>query len=246
MSAATPPPEEPPGGSPADPGRLDPDRAIEAARRAAGARPEFPRAEPVIDTRRYQRMIGGFGLLLLVAFSIYLYARGGSTTPGVPPGQRLHNFVAPLATSDLDVPANPHPRCNPRRPARRGLNVCGRRPIVLGFFVLGSARCEREVTALQAVYREFPRLTVAAVAVNAGRRGTDRAVRAHHWTIPVAYDSSGVIGELYGVVVCPIVELAGRGGVVSARLIGEGWDDPARLEARVRRFARSQRIGSAS
>ena len=41
----------------------------------------------MIDTRRYQWMIGGIGLVLVVAFSVYLYAHGGGHThPGVPAG----------------------------------------------------------------------------------------------------------------------------------------------------------------
>ena len=59
-------------------------------RPAAGSdeRPEGPASPLLIDTRRYRWMIGIFGMLLLVAFSIYLTARG-SQTAGVPAGKRL-------------------------------------------------------------------------------------------------------------------------------------------------------------
>ena len=44
----------------------------------------------MIDTRRYQVMIGAVGLLLVVVFSIYLYANGGrGSHPGVAAGQPL-------------------------------------------------------------------------------------------------------------------------------------------------------------
>ena len=76
------------------------------------------------------------------------------------------------------------------------------------------------------------------MALKAGRAATAKAVRAHHWTIPVAYDEDGRVGEQYGVVVCPMVELAGRGGVVGDRLIGEQWDSAAALAPRVRAMAR--------
>ena len=36
-------------------------------------------------------------------------------------------------------------------------------------------------------------------------------MRSHHWTIPVAYDRDGALGALYGVAICPLVELARRG-----------------------------------
>jgi len=191
----------------------------------------------VLDTRPYQWMIGGLGLALVVAFSIYLLISGpGGGAPGVAAGHRLHLFVAPLARSNLDVAANVAPRCDPRRPARQGLNVCGRRPLVLAFFALDAAPCIRAVTALQDVSRAFPRLQFAAVAVNAGHAATERLAREHHWTIPVAYDLTGAVGQLYGVSICPLIELAGAGGIVERRLIGEGWERPSRLAAAVARL----------
>jgi hypothetical protein len=221
------------------PPRLDPDRAIEAAR-ASAAGPELPprrewKPEPPIDTRRYQWMIGGFGLLLVVLFSIYLYARGGSDTIGVPAGQPAHRFVAPLAKSNLDATANAHPRCNPARPAKRGLNVCWRKPTVLALFVTGHAPCVGEVDTLQRIAGSFPKIQFAAVAVNATRSSTARLVRRHDWRIPVAYDLTGVIGQVYGFSVCPLVELVRPGGIVAERLIGEKWEPPAVLAAAVRR-----------
>lgn len=229
---------------PEPPGRLDPDRAIKDARSSRPPEaPEPARAPPVIDVRRYQWMIGGFGVVLLIIFSVYLYSRGGSTTPGVPAGQRLHFFVAPLAPSGPDLPANAHPRCNPAHPQRVGLNVCGREPIVLAFFAAGAGPCERQVGTLQTVSRRFPRIQFAAVAVSADRATAAKLVRQHHWTIPVAFDMTGVIGELYGISVCPIIELAGRGGVVARRLIGEHWESPAALSATVAQFAQSDGVG---
>lgn len=196
----------------------------------------------MVDTRKYQWMIGGFGLLLVVIFSVYLYAHGRQTGPGVPAGQRLHPFVAPLATSNLaDVPANVHPVCNARRPARRGLNVCGREPIVLTFFAAGSGQCVRSVDAMQTISTQFPTTRFGAVAVGAGRAATLALVRRNNWTIPVAYDSTGAVGALYNVELCPLIEVAGSGGVVAGRLIGNGWTRPAVLAAKVRSLLRASR-----
>ena len=179
----------------------------------------------MIDTRRYQLMIGGIGLLLVIAFSVLLYASGGRTTrPGIRSGQPLAHFVAPLATSDLNAPANVSPRCNPARPARRGVNVCGREPIVLAFFAVGARPCVRAVSALQAVARRFPRVSFAAVAAGGGRDATLKLVREHHWSIPVGYDSTGAVSQLCRIDVCPLIEIARRGGIVSRLLIGERWD----------------------
>jgi hypothetical protein len=59
-------------------------------------------------------------------------------------------------------------------------------------------------------------------------------VRAHRWTIPVAYDADGAVGAAYDVQVCPVVELVRRGGVVAAVLIGNHWLDTSALASRVR------------
>lgn len=224
-----------------EPGRpgLDPDRAAELARRRREDEdPGSGLPKQPIDTRRYQRMIGGFGLLLVVIFSIYIITHGNrSSSPGISAGRQIHRFVAPLATSNLNVPANLHPRCDPARPARRGLNVCGHHPLVLGFFVPGAAPCVSTVDALQSVSRRFRSIQFAAVAVNASRSATAKLVRLHHWTIPVAFDLTGAVGQVYGVEVCPIIELVRPGGTVQQRLIGENWRRPGALAPRVARLA---------
>ena len=218
------------------PRRLDPDRAA-----AARAKPP-PGGEPppTVDVRRYRWMIGGFGLVLVVVISVSFLATHGIGTAGVPVGKRLHFFVAPLATSGLNLDANPNPRCDPAHPNSRGLNVCGRTPLVLAFFVTGSVDCKRQVDTLQALSAEFRGSGVqfAAVAIRASRKTTAALVRAHHWTIPVAYDSDGAIAALYGVEICPMLQLAYRGGVVADRLIGNHWLAPAGLAPRVRALIR--------
>jgi hypothetical protein len=185
---------------------------------------------------RYQAAIGALGLALVLAFSIYLFANGSPSVPGIAAGRALPRFVAPLASADLDVPANAHPRCDPARPARRGLNVCGRRAIVLSLFAADAPVCVQSVHALAAISARFPAVQFAAVAVDASKSQTETLARAHRWPIPVAYDSDGAIAALYNVSVCPLIELAPAGGTVAGRLVGKGWNDPARLSAAVRRL----------
>ena len=220
-----------PAGSSSRRRRLDPDRA--AAQRAARHPPP-----QVIDTRPYQRMIGLFGLLLVVAISIAFLTSRGVGTAGIPAGRSMPLFAAPLATSTLNGAANLHPTCTLAKHDPRALNICllvKQAPLVLAFFVTSSGGCEQEVTALQRVRAELPAgaAQFAAVAVRASHRDAARAVRAHGWTIPVAYDVDGRVGDAYGIEVCPIVELARRGVVVS-RLIGEHWASAATLAPKVR------------
>ena len=95
---------------------------------------------------------------------------------------------------------------------------------------------EGQVDALQTLSHRFAGSSVQflAVALNASHAATAKAVRANHWTIPVAYDEDGRVGEQYSVVACPMVELARRGGIVADRLIGNRWDSAAALAPRVR------------
>lgn len=212
---------------------LDPDKAIAEAGGSHSLEESSP--TPVIDTRRYRWMIGIFGVVLLIAFSVYEFTRHGIASPGVSAGKRLHNFVAPLATVGPNLPANPRPRCDPAHPNPLALNVCGRTPLVLAFFVPGSDSCKRGVDTLQAVSKQFGGADVqfAAVAVSGGRDQTRRLVRAHRWTIPIAFDSTGAIGALYGVEICPMIELAKAGGTVAQRLIGSHWLSVPALSAQV-------------
>jgi peroxiredoxin len=244
---SAPAPSEPPDESAPPPPapalqRLDPDRAT--ARPGPETRP--PPAVPVIDTRPYRWMIGIFGLVLVVAISAYQFATHGVGTTGVPPGQRLHLFAAPLADTNLNGDPNPAPTCVLARHDPRALNICllaRRAPLVLAFFVTGSGECERQIDALQTLSRQFPASAVqfAAVAVDASHKTTAALVRSHHWTIPVAYDEDGRVGALYGVAICPMVELAYRGGIVKDRLIGDQWQTSAELAPRVRALLAASR-----
>lgn len=219
--------------------RLDPDRAAASAAPTAPA-PQAPQPPPPSAyARRYRSIIGIIGIALVIVFSVLQFVSRGVGSTGVPPGQRLHFFSAPLAASTLNGAANLSPPCSLARHDPRALNICllaKRGPLVLAFYVTGSSTCQRQVDALQTVSRQFsPRqVQFAALAVGAGHAKTAGEARSHHWTIPVAYDSDGRVGALYGVSVCPLVELAKRGGVVTQRLIGSHWLSPAALAARVR------------
>ena len=136
--------------APAPPARrLDPELAAQAA-----ARRTARRAPPqVVDTRRYQRMIGLFGLLLVVVISISFLTTHGPGTAGIAAGKKLHYFAAPLALSNLNGDANTSPPCSPAKHDPRALNVClitKQTPLALAFFVTNSSGCEQQVTALQA------------------------------------------------------------------------------------------------
>jgi peroxiredoxin len=185
-------------------------------------------------------MVGGLALVLAIGFLVYTLTshHSGSGTPGVPAGQPLRYFAAPLAASTLNGDANLSPPCTLARHDPRALNVCllaRRGPLVLGFFVTDSGACEREVSTMQAlaVQPGMRGAQFAAVAVNTSHTSAAKAVRKRGWTIPVAYDADGGVGGLYGVTACPLLELAYRGGTVAQRLIGEHWLSQSALAAQV-------------
>jgi hypothetical protein len=201
----------------------------------------------VIDTRRYQRMVGLIGLTLVVVVSVAFLSSHSPGTAGVPAGNQLPFFAVPLANSSLNGAARLRPPCTLAQHDPRALNICllaKRGPLVLAFFVTGSGGCVDEVNALQTLSRRFSSQGVqfAAVAVRASHADARAAVRAHHWSVPVGYDADGRVGDTYGVEVCPIVELARKGGRVEQRLIGEHWNDPRALVGPVKKLlaARSE------
>jgi hypothetical protein len=228
--------------------RLDPDRAGRAGRDAdsdpaGGPSRGSDGLPPKAVERRYRWMIGIFGLALVVLVSVYQFATNGTGTAGVPAGHRLRFFAAPLANTNLNGDPNLNPPCTLARHDPRALNICliaADRPLVLSLFVPGSSACERQVDALEQLSTRFSpgRVQFAAVAIGASHAMTAALIRSHHWTIPVAYDRDGSIGALYGVVVCPMAELAYRGGIVEARLIGDRWQTSTALEPQVQALLR--------
>ena len=202
----------------------------------ASARPTTPAP---LDNRRYGWAIGVLAVALVIGFLLYTLSSHSSGNAGVPAGGQLHFFAAPVATSTLNGDANLNPPCTAAGHDRRALNVClvvKRAPLVLAFFVTDSKACQGEVDTLQALagQRALRRARFVAVAVHTPHAAAAKAVRAHHWTIPVAYDADGAVGALYGVTACPLLELADRGGTVAQRLIGEHWLNRGALAARVR------------
>jgi peroxiredoxin len=224
--------------------RLDPDRAAASASSPSGAaaptaRAPAPAPQATDYARRYRSMLAIFGLGVIVVFSAWQFASHGAASTGIAPGQRLHYFAAPLAASTLNGAANLTPPCTLAGHDPRALNICllaRRAPLVLAFYVTGSSACQQQVNTLQAVSRQFPARQVqfAAVAVGASHSKVAAEVRSHHWTIPVAYDTDGRVGALYGVSICPLIELSKRGGIVAQRLIGNHWLAPSALAAEVR------------
>ncbi|HEV3055982.1 MAG TPA: redoxin family protein [Solirubrobacteraceae bacterium] len=239
------PPDPPPHSldpEPPDPPphSLDPERAVEEQLQRNPR--QLP--QPVIDTRPYRWAIGGFGILLVIVISIIEFANHGAASAGVKPGQRLIFFAAPVATSGLIGDANISKPCSLGYFGARAINTCllvKRGPVVLGFFVAGVGDCDRSVDVIQSLSQRYASSGVqfVVVAASSSRTATLRDIRSHHWTIPVAYDRDGALAQVYGVEVCPMLELAYRGGVVKSLLLGDKWLSSAALAGQLRSLAAS-------
>jgi hypothetical protein len=158
----------------------------------------------------------------------------GPGSRGVPVGDPLPAFAAPLALSDLVGDANVSAKACSVRGAKI-LNVCElyeRGPVVLAFFAEPSERCDDEVDALDRLRARFAGVQFAAVAIRGDRGPLRERILDHGWRLPVGWDRDGAVANAYAVAVCPVITLARRGGTVVKTLLGS--QTPAQLEAAVR------------
>jgi hypothetical protein len=183
--------------------------------------------------RRPGALIGVLVLAVMVYIVLNTLRTEGPGSRGVPAGDRLPPFAAPLALSDLDGDANVSDRACSVRGAKI-LNVCElyeRGPVVLAFFAEPSQRCDDEVGALDRIRSRFADVQFAAVAIRGDRAKLQERIRAHGWRLPVGWDRDGAVANAYAVAVCPVVTLARRGGTVVKTLLGSQTE--AQLEAAV-------------
>ena len=182
--------------------------------------PPPPPARPG-GTGRYGWFLGVVAFLLLVLVTLNSITSGGVEGGGPSGGNRLPPFAVPLADSSLEGDANlatkenqdqlgPRPACEVRGPDI--LNVCEEwelGPVVLALFPSDADRCRGVLEQLRRMKPRFPKVRFLAV----GSRGERRALRGN-WGFPVGWDRDGGIAARYGLVGCPQVTFANRGGVV--------------------------------
>lgn len=205
---------------------------------AEPAPPPPPPARPS-GASRYGWFLGVVAFLLLVLVTINSITSGGVEGGGPSGGNRLPPFAVPLADSSLEGDANlatkqdqdqlgPRPACEVRGPDI--LNVCEeweQGPVVLALFPADADRCRSVLEQLRRMKPRFPGIRFAAV----GSRGERRSLRGN-WGFPVGWDRDGAVAARYGLVGCPQVTFAKKGGVVVDTARRELTD--AEFEAEVR------------
>jgi hypothetical protein len=172
---------------------------------------------------------------------------------GLAAGARMPPFAMPLSSSpcrggcDANVAvragqgaAGARPACSVRR--ADVLNSCElteRGPVVLAFVFAPVHECREQLDVLDRVRARHPRVAFAAVDVRASGPAARAFVRAGRWTLPVGYDHDAAVADGYGVVVCPTIVFARRGGVVEGSTVGPLSE--AEVERRVRRIEGGER-----
>jgi hypothetical protein len=179
---------------------------------------EAPRRPP---SGRYTWFLGIVALVLIVLVTLNSITSEGVRTGGPEQGDRMQPFAVPLAASDLEGDANvarsddqgdagERAACKVRGP--KVLNVCQlyeRGPVVLALFPTEGGECRSVLRQFQRMAPRFPDVSFAAV----GSRG-DRDDLGGAWRFPVGWDRDGAVASLYGLVGCPQITFARRGGEV--------------------------------
>ena len=189
------------------------------------------RARAAAATPRYGRYVGLLAVLVLVALTIGVALTRSNGATGIPPGQAVPPFAAPLASGtmkgDVNVATHANQGAAGKTPACavRGagvLNVCElyeRRPVVLALFV-DAGSCPAVLADLQALAREFPGVSFAAVAIKGERGSLRRLIRERRLTnVAVGFDSDGVLASMYRLASCPQLTFVLPGGAVQSAAI---------------------------
>lgn len=170
---------------------------------------------------RYTWFVGVVAFALIVVAILNGLETEGIQSGGPERGAKLQPFATPLADSQLEGDANVATKDDQgdfgRRAActvrgREILNVCElyeRGPVVLTIFPAQGEQCRDVLDQFQRVAPQFPDVTFAAV----GSRG-DRDDLRGRWSFPVGWDRDGAVASLYGLVGCPQITFARRGGRV--------------------------------
>jgi hypothetical protein len=199
----------------------------------------------VSGRRRYGWLVAAAAFALIVYVSLNTLRSDHVSSRGPKPDSRVPPFAAPLALGDIEGDVNvarkagegeagSRPACSVRGPGI--LNSCQlaeRGPFVLAFLATRGTKCTRQLDVLERARAAHPDVQIAAVAIRGDRADLRALVRSHGWRFPVAYDHDGILANLLGVAVCPLIVYALPGGIVRESTVGEidGSDLDRRLDA---------------
>jgi hypothetical protein len=185
---------------------------------AGAPRPVPPRAGSSVT------WILGVAVVLFLAYvAINTISTDSRGSRGVPKGEPLPEFAAPLVTGALegDAQVDPEKACGVT--GQDVLNSCqlrARGPSVLAFLASRGDECVAEIDVVDRLSARHPGVQFAAGAIRGDRDELRDIVREHGWSIPVAHDRDGAVANLYAVAVCPTITFADAAGQVAATTYG--------------------------
>ena len=200
--------------------------------------PRKPR-EPPRPGGRYGWVVGVAFVIVIAIGLINLIPNAGKGYRGVPAGELLPPFAAPLAVGGPDdkvVNIAPSKACSVR--GAGVFNVCterARRPLAFTFVANAKQGCEEQLNRVESVRREFPQVGFVGVVSKRDRSEVERLARERGWGFPIVVDGDAALFNLYGIGDCPTTIFARRGGIANASV--RGRLDPARLRAELRKIA---------
>jgi len=177
--------------------------------------PQVPPPARPAGASRYTWFVGVVAFLLVVVAVLNSIGSEGVSPGGPDEGDRLVPFAVPLAGAaprrDDDANVGPDRACRVR--GRGILNVCElaeRGPVVFTLFPTDGARCRAVLDQFRRLAPRFAGVTFAAV----GSRGDRAKLRGRSDPFPVGWDRDGAVASVYGLVGCPQITYARRGGQV--------------------------------
>lgn len=179
--------------------------------------PQAPPPARPPGVSRYTWFIGVVAFLFIVLVTINAVDDQGAAPGGPERDAKLVGFAVPRADAparkdgDEDANLDAKTACKVRGPGI--LNICEeyeRGPVVLALFPTDASRCA-------AVMEQFDRLArrlrdVRFVAVGSRGKRQDLTERRH--AFPVGWDRDGGVATGYGLVGCPQITFAHKGGAV--------------------------------
>ena len=211
------------------------ERFAELDERDPEPEPRKPR-EPPRPSGRYGWVVGVAFMIVVIVAGANALRNSGEGYQGVPAGELMPPFAAPLAIGgpdDKDANLSPDDACDVRGPGV--FNVCdvrAKQPVAMTFVANTGRGCGEQLGRIEAIRREFPQIAFVGVISRRDRKDAEKLVRENGWNFPVAVDRDAQLFNLYGIGDCPTTVFARRGGIVNRSVRGKL--DAARLRAELR------------
>jgi thiol-disulfide isomerase/thioredoxin len=132
------------------------------------------------------------------------------------------DFTVPLA--DFAIPSS----------GRQNLKTLEGKVVFLNFWATWCGPCRSEMPSMEILYRRFKSRGLAILAVNyqEGQKDVAAFMKNYKLSFPAGLDSSGRVGNNYGIEAFPTTYIIDRDGYIITRVVGSlNWNTPKMLAA---------------